>query len=88
MTTEKREPLKFGKVEAIEFPNTMETALTTTLSLAQTINDLFRPIFVDYEGSSIQTDPTTGRFLVSLFFKYSLSNLILESRLNISSSKN
>lgn len=67
--TTPREPLKFGKVEPIEFPNTMETALTTTLNLAQTINELFRPIFVDYEGSSIQIEPQTGRFVVSLFFK-------------------
>ena len=55
-------------VEPLEFDGVMKSKLTTTISLSKTINQLFRPVFSDYEGCIIAPDQF-GQLQVALYFK-------------------
>lgn len=64
---QKAEPIRLN-VEPLEFDGVMKSKLTTTISLSKTINQLFRPVFVDYEGCIIAPDQF-GQLQVALYFK-------------------
>lgn len=64
---QKAEPMRLN-VEPLEFDGVMKSKLTTTISLSKTINQLFRPVFVDYEGCIIAPDQF-GQLQVALYFK-------------------
>ena len=61
------EPLRLN-IEPQPFDGVMKSKLTTTIALSKTINQLFRPIFSDYEGCIIAPD-SYGQLQVALYFK-------------------
>lgn len=61
------EPMRIV-IEPLPFDGVMKSKLTTTIALSKTINQLFRPIFSDYEGCIIAPD-SYGQLQVSLYFK-------------------
>lgn len=64
----KREPLKLELEETLEFDGVLKSKISTTLDLCTTINELFKPIFVDYEGCVILPD-SVGNLGLFLYFK-------------------
>lgn len=65
--SQKQEPLTLN-IEPLEFDGVMKSKLTTTISLAKTVNQLFRPVFSDYEGCIIAPDQF-GQLQAALYFK-------------------
>lgn len=65
--SQKKEPLRLN-IEPLEFDGVMKSKLTTTISLAKTVNQLFRPVFTDYEGCIIAPDQF-GQLQAALYFK-------------------
>lgn len=61
------EPMRLA-IEPIPFDGVMKSKLTTTIALSKTINQLFRPVFSDYEGCIIAPD-AYGQLQVALYFK-------------------
>ena len=55
-------------IDTEPFVSTLKSRMTTTLDLAGEINQIFRPIFSDYEGCTITPD-NAGMLHVELFFK-------------------
>lgn len=64
---QKREPLRLN-LEPLEFDGVMKSKLTTTIALAKTVNQIFRPVFTDYEGCIIAPDQF-GQLQAALYFK-------------------
>ena len=64
---QKQEALRIN-IEPLEFDGVMKSKLTTTIALSKTINQLFRPIFTDYEGCIIAPDQF-GQLQAALYFK-------------------
>lgn len=64
---QKREPLSLN-IDPLEFDGVMKSKLTTTISLAKVVNQLFRPVFTDYEGCIIAPDQF-GQLQAALYFK-------------------
>jgi len=56
-------------LEPVDFNGTTKTAIISTVDLASEINSIFRPIFSDYEGSTVIADIYTGQLHLSLYFK-------------------
>ena len=67
MENNTNEPLRLV-IEPQPFDGVMKSKLTTTIALSKTVNQLFRPIFSDYEGCIIAPD-AYGQLQVSLYFK-------------------
>lgn len=61
------EPLRLV-TEPQPFDGVMKSKLTTTLALSKIVNQLFRPVFSDYEGCIIAPD-AYGQLQVALYFK-------------------
>lgn len=55
-------------IEPIPFDGVMKNKLTTTNVLCKIVNQVFRPVFSDYEGCVIVPD-SYGQLSVSLYFK-------------------
>lgn len=56
---QKREPLNLT-IEPVEFDGLLKTKFTTTVELAKTVNEMFRPVFSDYEGCLILPNQMGG----------------------------
>lgn len=67
MENKANEPMRLN-IEPIPFDGVMQSKLTTTIGLSKTINQLFRPVFSDYEGCIIAPD-AYGQLQVALYFK-------------------
>lgn len=56
------------QIDVESFNSTTKSKLTTTLELAGEINQIFRPIFADYEGCTLMPD-NMGNLQATLYFK-------------------
>ena len=56
------------QIDTEVFSSTTKSKLTTTLDLAGEINQIFRPIFADYEGCTLMPD-NMGNLQATLYFK-------------------
>lgn len=56
---QQREPLSIS-IEPIEFDGLLKTKFTTTVELSKMVNEIFRPVFSDYEGCLILPNQAGG----------------------------
>lgn len=56
---QQREPLSLT-IEPIEFDGLLKTKFTTTVELAKMVNEIFRPVFSDYEGCLVLPNQMGG----------------------------
>lgn len=72
---EGREKLKLTVAQPEEFVSTIKTMVTSTIDLTKKINGLFRAAgIVDFYGSTLKPNPTTGQLELVLYFKPDPSN--------------